>query len=442
MANFANYTLSGVLKVALPLILSSLGWTFMITCDRIMLSSYDINVMNAVVSIGSLLFLFEWSITSITISSEIYAGQYNGLHKKDMVPVATWQMLALSLISFLLFIPSAFLLGKYIIPTKYYDLAGNFFTITMCFLPFSCATAAINGFFVGIKKSKIILFNVISTNSINVILSYILIFGVKDFIEPMGAKGAAIATSIAIVVQFLVIFSIFLSKKYDYEYNTKRAIPNKEIFFGCLKVGVPSSIGMIAEMFGNYILQIIIITMASNYVANHNIALNVFIFLSFFLNGMNKAVVGLAANIIGEKNIDKIDVLLKNALKLHFIFCSIIIFSSIFFPAKIASIYTSDPQIIKYCEATLIWMAIYFTLDGIAWIIAGVLIAGGDTKFCMYSNSSVIWIFKVLPLYLLLKFEYSSVSIGWITSVLSGMIFAIIYAYRYKTGNWLKLQLQ
>ncbi len=430
-----------VFSMAFPLIASAFSWTLMLTCDRLMLANFDLNVMNAVVSLGTLLFLFEYSIVSITVTTEIFAGQYNGMNKLLMAPIATWQMLIFSACSLILFLFAGFYLSKYIIPETYYNSAGNFFKITMCFLVFSPATAAINGFFIGIKKPKVILFNSLFANILNISLSYILIFGIKGNIEPRGAFGAGIATSIAIFTQFCIIFSVFLSSKYAATFGTRNYKWNKKIFLECLKIGIPSSLGLVTEMIGNYTLQMIIILLAPEYVSNHNIALNIFIFITFLLNGMNKAASGLAANIIGAGNLKSLSHLLKSCMQLHLLF-TFLIFTLIFtYSQKIASLYTNDPKIIYYASLTLPWVAIHFFFDGIGWIISGILTAGGDTKFTMFVTTLIIWAFRVAPIFILLKLDVSHIAIGWMVTTLSSAIFAIIVYLRYRSMKWIKVQL-
>lgn len=436
-----SHSVKQVFAMAFPLIASAFSWTLMLTCDRLMLAHFDINVMNAVVSIGALLFLFEWSITSITVTTEIFAGQYNGMNKKTMSPIATWQMLFLSCCSLIFFLFAGLYLGKYIIPEGYSNSAGGFYKITMCFLVFSPATAAINGFFIGIKKPKIILINALGCNFINIVLSYSLIFGIEGYIKPLGALGAGIATSIAILIQFIVIFTAFLSKKNNNIFKTRICRFNKKIFLESLKIGVPSSIGLITEMVGNYSIQMIIIFMAPEYVSNGNIGLNVFIFIAFFINGMNKAASGLAANALGAKNLDSLPTLLKSSLKLHIIFTAIVLLITVVFAKQTAQLYTNDPKIIYYTTLTLPWVAMHFFFDGIGWIISGIITAGGDTKFVMYANTIIIWIFRVIPIYLVLKLGFVCISIGWMISAISSIIYAAIFYYRYHSMKWIKIDL-
>jgi multidrug resistance protein, MATE family len=440
-SSYSNHTLSGLLRVALPLIISSLGWTLMVAVDRILLARYDIATMDAVVSIGIIILVFEWGVGSIAVTSEVFAGQFNGLGKKAQAPIATWQMLIFCVICAGFLILIGIFTPKYLIPEEYYEKGKDFFTIIMCFLIFNCAVGAINGFFIGIKKTKVILYNALFCNFLNIILSYAFIFGIEGLLEPGGAKGAAIANSISLFVQFVIIFTIFISKKMHQQYQTRNFLIDTEIFLKCLCLGIPSSIGIIVEMTGNYIVQILIVKKLSIYVSNHNIALNLFVFCSFFLNGIHKSVSGLASNLIGQRDYHLIPSLMKSGLALSAIFSSLLLLFSLVFGKEIAMIYTTDPVVIANTIKTLPWIAAYYFFDSYGWVVAGVLIAGGDTKYIMLVNLIAVWVFKVIPLYFLLSIGVEHISLGLIISVFSALVYAILYEYRYRTNNWLKLKL-
>ncbi len=441
MPDYENHTIKGVLNVAFPLIISCLSSGIMIMFDRIMLARFDINIMNAVVFMGLLLFLLDWSISSITITTEVFSGQYNGLNKNSMVPVASWQMLFFSCIAIVFYIPIGLYLGQYIIPKTYYESSGNFFKIAICFMAISPAIGSLNGFFVGIKKTKIILINSIIGNIINIILSYNLIFGIDGFISPLGAAGAAIATTISLSIQFFVIFYFFISKEYHNKYNTRNYHFNKVIFTKCLKLGIPSSAGFISEDIANYVLQIIIINKIPEYVSNNNIGVNLCIFIFFLLWGIQKAIGGLAANIIGENKLELIPKLLKSSLQIHFICSFIILFFFTFFSKNIAKLYTNDAIIIYYTKYTLPWVGLYYLVAGIGWIISGILTSGGDTKFVMIITIFSGWLLKLVPTYVLLSIGVKHFAIGWMITTISSIVFTVVLYCRFKSGKWLRLKL-
>lgn len=439
--NIDNYSLATVFKVSLPIIFSIFGWTLMITVDRLMLSYYDIEVMNGVVAVGIIFLALEYAVGSIAVTSEIFAGQYNGLGNKEMAPVASWQMLILTLLSSIPYCILGLFSGKYIIPSEYYDKVNDFYTIIVCFLFILPSIGAINGFFIGIKKTNIILINTIIGNTINIFLSYCLIFGVENYIDPMGAKGAAIANVISIAIQFVIIFSIFLSKKFHNEYKTRNFFFSKEIFLKCINIGVPSSLALQLEMLGNFAVQMIIIKMLFEYVSNHNIAVNIFIFFTFMINGLHKAVSGLSANLIGARDFHLIPKLLKSAIIAHIVSSIFVFIPTIICPGLASKIYTSNKEIIDFSILTLPWVFLYYFFDGFGWIYASITTSGGDTKFLMFASIVAIWLFKVLPLYLLLKAGIKYISLGWIVSAVSALVYALSFYYRYHSNRWLKLKL-
>ncbi len=64
---------------------------------------------------------------------------------------------------------------------------------------------------------KIPLFISITGNILNVILDYVLIFGKLGF-EPMGIRGAALATVIVIYFQIVLYLYVYLGRKKTCDY--------------------------------------------------------------------------------------------------------------------------------------------------------------------------------------------------------------------------------
>ncbi len=77
----------------------------------------------------------------------------------------------------------------------------------------------------------------------NIILDPILIFGTVfniRFCEPMGIKGAAIATVIGQMVTMVFLIAMFFSHDHVIKLNLKAFKPNKQIAGGILAVGLPA----------------------------------------------------------------------------------------------------------------------------------------------------------------------------------------------------------
>lgn len=427
--------------LAIPLMLSSLSGILMITIDRIMLSRYDIMVMNAVAICGLLLFAFEHAFSAITSMSEVMAGQFNGSKQYDKTPISTWQMLMLSLFSSLIFIPIGWLLGPYIIPAQYVEYGEDFFKILMTSMCLSPAFVAVAGFFIGTKQSGIVAIASIISNILNIILNYLLIFGVQGYLKPMGAKGAAIGTSISWLVQFLIVFCAFLSTKQHIKYNTRKWCLNFEIMMTTLKIGIPSSISYMLHIFGGYAIILIVVDTSSDLVTMHNICMNILIFMFFTSEGIQKSVVAIGSNLLGARRYESINSLLYVSIWMEFIAIILLAVPILLFADQVIAIYRVAPELATIIKAALIWVITLHFIEGCAWVLGYLLISGGDTKFTAIADIIGVWGLRVLPLFFLHKYYGLTVNLIWQISSLSAVIMIFIFIYRLKYGDWHKIDL-
>ncbi len=72
-----------------------------------------------------------------------------------------------------------------------------------------------------------------------------------------------------------------------------------------------------------------------------------------------------------------------------------------------------NAQIIKYVEIALIWAWFASVLDGISWMISGILTSAGDTKFLMIVNPLNVWLFAIVPGYVLFKIYHFPPQYVW-----------------------------
>ncbi len=94
------------------------------------------------------------------------------------------------------------------------------------------------------------------SNVLNIVLNYILIFGVGDF-EGFGAYGAAISTLIARILMWLCMDAVLRSKLNDLEIQPTRVAERnltKRMFFVGLPVGLQSVIECVGFTFGGIMM--------------------------------------------------------------------------------------------------------------------------------------------------------------------------------------------
>lgn len=235
-------------SVVIPLILTSTSMSLMLFFDRLIVAQYSTKAMAAVASAGIIVATVEFTFMAIANIAEVFVGQHNGAQEYKRVAEPVWQMIWFSLSTTVIALPLAFYGGAFLVPHAQHELGLPFFKYLMMFSPLVPLFGALSSFFVGLGKAKVVTFVTIFGNLLNILLDYILILGVKGWIDPMGTKGAAIGTNIALGCQCLILLGLFLNAKNNGQYATRRWHFKKKPFLGCLKIGTPSAISHLIEL--------------------------------------------------------------------------------------------------------------------------------------------------------------------------------------------------
>jgi len=455
LTRFPEGSIKEIWTISLPLMISSLASLFMIFVDRCFLARYSLEALNASVNAGTLAWAFLGGIGMLTVMSEIFVAQYNGAGFHSFIGAPVWQMIWLSVFSLALFV----ILGIWIGPlffhgTLYSSLEIEYFTYIMIFAPLYPIQTAISGFYIGIGKTRFLIYLAVFANFINIILDWILIFGIEGIVPRLGVKGAAIATSLGTLFQALVLIFLFLKKKNREFYGTTKWQFKYRLFKKCIKVGLPPALFYSLEIIGWALFYQMMSRVGELHITISSICQSIVILLSFFFEGLNRGISALAGNFIGSKKIELVNSLLTSSLKLLGIFTIVVSIFLIFDPKIIIDFLLpgnlekillwenasghSFYSILKVC---LICVFIYLFFEGVRWIFAGLLTAAGDTFFLLIAGTFSVWIFLLLPVYFIIVKFSLAVQFAWVLAALYAILLSFIYWVRFKKGKWKDIKL-
>jgi MATE family multidrug resistance protein len=443
--NFSqDITVARIWKLSFPLILTAMSGNLMYICDRLMVSQYSASSANAIASSQVVVAIFYMLLFGISSIAEVYVGQYNGAHQTDKVAKPVWQMIWFSLIGGALVIPIALALKPYLLLKEFYAEADIYFNYSVYCLFLAPLNIALSAFFIGRGETFIVTMSAIVANIVNFILNYILIFG-TSFLAPQGVKGAVIATIIAQAFSCLILAAVFFNKKNNKIYKTRRASFDLQLLKECIKVGGATSIGHTVELLAWTTGFKIIASAKPEYLTVHVIGQTIFFMFSFLAEGLKQGVSTFASNLIGAKQLSYLNKLISKAAFIHIIIICCIGLIILFFSSQILHFFfpnVIEQGLFEPAKMVLFFVWLYILIDGFAWVIAGVLTSGGDTRFLMIGNILTSWLASVVPTYILLHImRLDDYLVSWYTCIVYGAINLSIFYYRYKYCNWLKLDL-
>ena len=448
LTRFPEGSLRELFKIALPLMISSLSVMAMIFVDRLLLAHYSTEALNAAVNAMTLGWgpIFAW-MTLATIA-EVYVSQFNGAGEKKKIGPAVWQMIWLSFFSILFFIPLALWGGEWIYGNNpLYHLENDYFKWMLLFAPSIPLYAALCGFFVGQGKTTLVTITALVANIINAGLDLIMIFGLPGWFEPMGVKGAAIATTGSSIFQTLALAFVFLNRQNRKNCGTGQYKLIPSYLWKMVKIGLPAAILIGIELMGWATYYIMMTAMSEKHITIAGIAQSVVILFLFYADGVGKAASVITGNLIGAKKGELISKVIKAGAKLHLLFFVVCLLLFFLFSDLITLQFlplADNETIIAMAESInicLLTICFYLLFEGIRMLFSGVLTAAGDTMFLLIGGSTSVWLLMVLPIYFIVVQGDSTIEVASIICAVYSLLAAIFYSLRFWQGKWKKISI-
>ncbi len=454
MTRYPEGSLRELWAISSPLMISTLAMLFMIFTDRIFLAHYSIGALNASVNAGTLAWAFISGIGMITAMSEVFVAQYNGAKLFKKIGPAVWQMIWFSGFSLLLCVPLAIWgIPIFFNGSPNLEMETVYFRYLMLFAPGYALVTAFAGFFIGRGKTKLMIWLAVIANGINILLDWVLIFGIEGWVPEMGIKGAAIATCCGYLLESAVLLYLFLGKENRESFGTLNWRFNGQEMAKCLRVGVPQGLFCTIEVIGWAVFYGLMTHMSEKHITISSICQSFAILLSFFFDGLSRGAAAIAGNFIGSRRQELVNRVLKSGLILLLFFLlatsAFLVFDPVdtagflFFAqmeeGRIAS--EVDPALVHSLKVCMSLAFLYIFFDGLRWLLSGLLTAAGDTLFLLFFGSFSVWVFLLIPVYYIVVKNGLPVEYAWGLKVAYAALLFLVYLARFRNGAWKKIDL-
>lgn len=432
--------------LALPLMLCALSGTLMLFAGRLVLSHYSPEAMTAAASAGAVFAVFQFGSISIAAIAEIFVAQYNGAQHYSFLARPVWQMIWFSCMTIIPFSLIGYFGPTYLLTDETMKEGAGFFSWLMYCGPLFSLNAALASFYIGQGKIALVSFSIILANVLNFVGNIIFVFGALPGLSPMGATGSGIATVIGQLAATAVLFIRFLWPDYRQKFHTHRWQFDYPLFCQCLKLGVPNAIGHMASIAAWALVTNLLTKISFAHITVFAVNQSIWILLTFITDGCQKAISTVCANLIGAGHSYVIEKVFKTGVLFQLCISLILAIPLLIFPTYLVEAFLSqthvDPQIHLMVLATCkwIWLALFF--EGLTWIIAGILTAGGDTRFIMLMNTFNSWVFGLVPFYIAMVYLNASPNVSIYLMALFAFINMMCFYRRFRTPYWRHSQIR
>ncbi|MDO4265175.1 MAG: MATE family efflux transporter [Eubacteriales bacterium] len=436
--------LKKALLIAVPIALQNMLNTITNLVDTLMIGRLGSTSIAAVGLANKYFFVFSLFVFGICSGSGILAAQFWGSGDVKNIRKVLGFAAVLALLGAAVFFIPAFLNPRLIMTIftnseASIEVGARYLRIACLTYPFIALSNVIVAMMRSINRVKTPVVTSLCAIVINIFLNYCLIFGKLGFPE-LGVAGAALATLTARIVELICLLAVMYHKKNPLRAHPKELLGWKTAF---LKSFLLHASPVIANEFmwglGTTLYSVAYGRMGDDAVAAITIATTIQDIVIVLWAGLSAATAVILGNELGAGRTERAEDYSVKFFTLSFLltFVSMAFIFLIRWP--IIGMYSIEPSVAEDVSRCILVFIAYMIPKMYNYIlIVGVLRSGGDTRMCLFLDTSGVW-FLGVPLAFLGALYWKLPIYAVYALVLSEEIYKMtLGTIRYRQKKWLR----
>jgi MATE family multidrug resistance protein len=441
-------SLKYMLKLAGPMIVTTISFTIMQFVDRFMVSRLGTAALAAILPAGFISFVPASFAAGVVASVATFVSQSLGRDEKRGCSSYCWQAIYMGLAYAVVVAAVMWPSAPWIFKMLGHEAAvANMEVIYFRIMLYANVLAVLiwssSQFFMGIHRPIITMYAALCAQVVNVAANYILIFGKFGF-PAMGIAGAGWGTFIGVVVGAGIRMTVFLNSDINSEFATRRTT---KIDFArmtdLLKVGLPAGFELMLNVaLWGAILFWLVGKFGKEAQAATSAALSCTHVSIMPIVGIKIALSAAVGKAIGR---DRKDIAIKQTnvcLTVALVYMGLVGLCFFMFRDALMGLWSSDDKVIGIGVNILICAAIYQVFHAARTIYSGSLRGAGDTLWLAIASALGAVVVLGLGGLLIVEFFPGFGSLGpWIAATLSIIVVGLANHWRFKSNRWMQIDL-
>ncbi len=299
----SKITFKSINNLAIPATIAGIAEPVLSITDTAIVGNIPVNGLESLAAVGivgSFLSMLIWILGQTRSAISAIISQYLGAGKIEEVRSLPAQAIFLNIsLSIIVLLGTIFIIEEIFVlfnaQGKILQYCISYYSIRVWGFPLTLFVFAVMGIFRGLQNTFWPMMIAMTGAFLNILLDFILVFGVEGLVNPLYLEGAAWASLISQAVMAVMAF-VLLLKKTDINLIPKRQIHPE------LKRLIFMSLNLFVRAIALNITLVLAVREATalgdRFIGAHTIAINLWLFAAFFIDGY-----GAAGNIMGGKSL-------------------------------------------------------------------------------------------------------------------------------------------
>lgn len=442
-----------VLRIALPIVLTTASFTVMQFIDRLFLSWHSEVALRAALPAGMLALTFTTFFQTLAGYSSTFVAQYHGAGRRRECAQSAWQGIWMGLATWplcLLLVPVGFfLLGRAGHDPSMLAAERSYYAILAAAGGLAAVSQALTGFFGGRGDTLTPLWANLAGNVLNVALDYALIFGRWGF-PRLGIAGAALATVLSMLFSSLVLAVQFAAapriRRFYPVLSEWR--PRRRPLLDLCRFGLPGALHSVLDLASFALFLVVVGRLPPLDVAVNNIAFSVNNIAFMPLLGMSIAAQILVGQYQGARDSPSAVRAAANAMRISWLYVGLLSLTFLFLPRFYLALFARGdsgftvPELLLKGRPLLAILAAWGLLDAMTIVLSGALKGAGDTRFVLAFSLLLNWLVWIPGIFALMAlYRDSALLPQWIWMMVVVVLMGLGFGWRFRSGRWKRIQM-
>jgi putative MATE family efflux protein len=364
-------------KLAIPSIIAGISEPLLSIVDTAVVGNIQENPTQALAAVGiagSFIAAIFWVLGQTRSAISAIVAQYVGEKRLEKLQSLPSQIICFNLlislgIYLLTFFFAHQIFSVYNAQGLVLNYAVDYYKIRAVGLPLSLFTFTIFGIFTGMQNTFYPMMISVAGALLNVVLDFLLVYGIEGLISPMHVKGAAYASLVSQGLMAVLALRL-LYKKTPFKLKiTFQFHPELKRMFG---LSFNLFLRALALHITMYFANSYATSYGAAYIAAQTICFQIWLFFAFFIDGYASVGSIISGKQKGEKNFLGLQILAKD-LNSYAILVSVILACFCFLGYNsIGKIFTSNTQVLEVFSSVFWLVLITQPVNAVAFVYDGI----------------------------------------------------------------------
>ena len=373
-------------QLALPAIVAGIAEPLLSITDTAIVGNIPedgLESLAAVGIVGSFLSMLIWILGQTRSAIAAIISQYLGAGKLEDITSLPAQAIYLNVgVSILILVGTLFFSAEIFqllnASGKILEYCLSYYHIRVWGFPLTLFTFAIMGIFQGLQNTTWPMLIALVGAGLNILLDFLLVYGWEGFIPAMHLEGAAWASLISQFVMAILAFYLLFTQS-----------PIRLAVQFPIHPEMKRLVGMALNLFVRTLsLNIALLfavreatALGDRFIGAHTIAINLWLFSAFFIDGYSAAGKILGGRFLGARDYDSLWLLAKKTVTYGIWISLILMVLGGVFYREIGQIFSGDPLVLVSFNSIFIIVILGLPFNTIAFIFDGIFKGLGEMRY-------------------------------------------------------------